>query len=81
MVEGLVAGKVYGRSFVTAKVRAATASGEIFFGNALAFDPTVQVALPALCEGDAVSLADTLTPHVYNISAERALHYVRRPGS
>ena len=39
MVEVLVAGKVYGRSFATAKVHAATCNGQILFVNVLAFDP------------------------------------------
>jgi hypothetical protein len=58
----LVAGKVCGRleqrvgnnsgrPFVMAKVRAATGSGEMLFVNVLAFDPTTQAALLALCEG------------------------------
>jgi single-stranded DNA-binding protein len=76
MIEGLVAGKVYGRPeqrvgnnsgkpFVTAKVRAATAGGETLFVNVLAFDATAQAALLALADGDAVSLAGTLTPKVW----------------
>ncbi len=76
MIEGLVAGKVYGRPeqrvgnnsgkpFVTAKVRAATAGGEMLFVNVLAFDASAQAALLALADGDAVSLAGTLTPKVW----------------
>jgi single-stranded DNA-binding protein len=76
MIEGLVSGKVYGRPeqrvgnnsgkpFVTAKVRAATAGGETLFVNVLAFDATAQAALLALSDGDAVSLAGTLTPKVW----------------
>jgi single-stranded DNA-binding protein len=76
MIEGLVAGKVYGRPeqrtsnssgkrFVTAKVRAATTGGEMLFVNVLAFDSTAQAALLALSDGDAVSLAGTLTPKVW----------------
>ena len=76
MIEGLVAGKVYGRPeqrtgtnsgrpFVTAKVRAATSGGETLFVNVLAFDATAQAALLALSDGDAVSLAGTLTPKVW----------------
>ncbi|WP_084150798.1 single-stranded DNA-binding protein [Azohydromonas australica] len=76
MIEGLVAGKVYGRPeqrvgnnsgkpFVTAKVRAATAGGEMLFVNVLAFDAIAQAALLALADGDAVSLAGTLTPKVW----------------
>ncbi|WP_084150855.1 single-stranded DNA-binding protein [Azohydromonas australica] len=76
MIEGLVAGKVYGRPeqrtgtnsgrpFVTAKVRAATSGGEVLFVNVLAFDATAQAALLALSDGDAVSVAGTLTPKVW----------------
>ncbi|WP_157270747.1 single-stranded DNA-binding protein [Azohydromonas aeria] len=76
MIEGLIAGKVYGRPeqrvgnnsgkpFVTAKVRAATAGGETLFVNVLAFDAGAQAALLALGDGDAVSLAGTLTPKVW----------------
>jgi single-stranded DNA-binding protein len=76
MIEGLVAGKVYGRPeqrtgsnsgrpFVTAKVRAATSGGETLFVNVLAFDAAAQAALLALGDGDAVSLAGTLTPKVW----------------
>jgi single-stranded DNA-binding protein len=76
MIEGLVSGKVYGRPeqrvgnnsgkpFVTAKVRAATNGGDMLFVNVLAFDVAVQAALLALSDGDAVSLAGTLTPKVW----------------
>jgi single-stranded DNA-binding protein len=76
VIDGLVSGKVYGRPeqrvgnnsgkpFVTAKVRAATAGGEMLFVNVLAFDSTAQAALLALSDGDAVSLAGTLTPKVW----------------
>jgi hypothetical protein len=56
---------VYGRSFATAKVPAATCNGQPLFVNVLALDPTAQVALLVLCEGDAVALADTLTPYIW----------------
>jgi single-stranded DNA-binding protein len=76
MIEGLISGKVYGqpeqrvgnnsgKPFVTAKVRAATAGGEIIFVNVLAFDAQAQAALLALSDGDAVSVAGTLTPKVW----------------
>ena len=79
MIEGLIAGKVYGRPeqrvgnnsgkpFVTAKVRAATSGGEMLFVNILAFDPTAQAALLALSDGDAVSLAGTLTQRFGSIA-------------
>ncbi|WP_064736132.1 single-stranded DNA-binding protein [Azohydromonas australica] len=76
MIEALISGKVYGRPeqrvgnnsgkpFVTAKVRAATSGGEALFVNVLAFDAIAQAALLALSDGDAVSLAGTLTPKVW----------------
>ncbi len=76
MIDGLVAGKLYGRperrvgnssgkAFVTAKVRAATAGGETLFVNVLTFDAGAQTALLALADGDAVALAGTLTPKVW----------------
>ncbi|NML17031.1 single-stranded DNA-binding protein [Azohydromonas caseinilytica] len=76
MIEGLVAGKVYGcpeqrtsnstgKVFTVAKVRAATSGGESLFVNVLAFDATAQAALLVLSDGDAVSLAGTLTPKVW----------------
>jgi single-stranded DNA-binding protein len=76
MIEALISGKVYGRPeqrvgnnsgkpFVTAKVRAATSGGETLFVNVLAFDAIAQAALLALLDGDAVSLAGTLTPKVW----------------
>jgi single-stranded DNA-binding protein len=48
-----------------AKVRAATNNGEALFVNVLAFDTSAQAALLALSDGDAVSLAGTLTPKVW----------------
>ncbi|WP_157270921.1 single-stranded DNA-binding protein [Azohydromonas aeria] len=75
MIEGLIAGKVYGRpeqrtgksgrGFVTAKVRAAAGDGEGVFINVLAFSESAQAALLALGDGDAVSLAGTLTPKAW----------------
>ena len=76
MIEGLVAGKVYGkperrvgsnsgRPFVTAKVRAAAGDGEAVFVNVLAFSEQVMAALLALGDGDAVTLAGAMTPKAW----------------
>ena len=76
MIEGLVAGKVYGkperrvgsnsgRPFVTAKVRAPAGDGEAVFVNVVAFEPAVQAALLALGDGDAVTLAGAMTPKAW----------------
>jgi single-stranded DNA-binding protein len=76
MIEGLVAGKVYGkperrmgsnsgRPFVTAKVRAAVGDGEAVFVNVLAFEPSAQAALLALGDGDAVTVAGAMTPKAW----------------
>jgi single-stranded DNA-binding protein len=75
MIEGLVSGKLYGRPeqrtgrsgkpFTVAKVRAAAGDGEGVFVNVLAFSESAQAALLALGDGDAVSLAGTLTPKAW----------------
>lgn len=76
MIEGLIAGKVHGRpeqrtgksgrGFVVAKVRAAVAGdGDAVFVNVLAFSESVQAALLALGDGDAVALVGTLTPKAW----------------
>ena len=75
MIDGLIAGKVYGKPvertskagqpFAVAKVRAAAGDGESLFVNAIAFDAGACAALLALNDGDSVSLAGTLTPKVW----------------
>lgn len=75
MIEALIAGKLYGRAeqrtgksgrpFTVAKVRAAVAEGEVLFVNVVAFSESASAALLALEDGDAVSLAGTLTPKVW----------------
>jgi single-stranded DNA-binding protein len=75
MVDGLIAGKMYGtaqsrtgqsgKTFVTAKVRAASGDGESLFVNVIAFDDKANAALLALDDGDSVALAGTLTPNVW----------------
>lgn len=75
MIDGLIAGKLYGaptekaarngKAFATAKVRAAAGDGECLFVNVIAFDAGVCAALLALDDGDSVALAGTLTPKVW----------------
>lgn len=75
MIEGLIAGKLYstaqartgqsGRDFVTAKVRASASDGETLFVNVITFSESTAAALLALEDGDAVTLAGTLTPKVW----------------
>ncbi|OMG75071.1 single-stranded DNA-binding protein [Burkholderia ubonensis] len=75
MIDGLVSGKLYGkpaertgasgRSFVTAKVRAAVGDGEAMFVNVISFSDDAKAALLALDDGDSVALAGTLTPKVW----------------
>ncbi|MCG5073037.1 single-stranded DNA-binding protein [Paraburkholderia tagetis] len=75
MIEGLIAGKLYGtaqtrtgpsgRVFTTAKVRAAASDGDTLFVNVITFSDSTAAALLALEDGDAVTLAGTLTPKVW----------------
>ncbi|HDR8908084.1 TPA: single-stranded DNA-binding protein [Burkholderia multivorans] len=75
MIDGLISGKLYGtaaertgqsgKTFVTAKVRAAAGDGEALFVNVIAFDDKAKDALLALDDGDSVSLAGSLTPKVW----------------
>lgn len=70
MIDGLIAGTVYGnptervgangKAFVAAKVRAADSDGEGQFVNVVAFDGSVKTALLALSDGDSVSLAGAM---------------------
>ena len=75
MIDGLIAGKVYGvplqkagsngKTYVLAKVRAAAGDGDSLFGNVIAFDDDAQTALLAMGDGDSVALSGTLTPKVW----------------
>jgi single-stranded DNA-binding protein len=75
MIDALIAGKVYGqpkqmtskagKPFATAKVRAAAGEGEALFVNVITFDAGTMAALLALCDGDSVALAGSLTPKVW----------------
>jgi single-stranded DNA-binding protein len=75
MIEGLVAGHIWGEPekrigknnsiFVVAKVRAQGSQPELVIVNVIAFDPVACKALLALRDGDAVSLAGSLSPKVW----------------
>lgn len=75
MIDGLVAGRLYGESerridkagkaFSVAKVRAATNDGEILFVNVIAFEESLCAALALMRDGDSVALAGGLTPRVW----------------
>ena len=75
MIDGLVSGKLFGapsgrtgqsgKTFVTAKLRAAAGDGESLFVNVIAFDDAAKSALLALDDGDSVALSGTLTPKVW----------------
>lgn len=79
MIDGLIAGKVYGqpvqrtaktgKPFAVAKVRVSAGDGEGVFVSVIAFDAAPCAALLALGEGDAVSMAGTLTPKVWTDKA------------
>lgn len=53
------------KPFAIAKVRAAAGDGEGLFVNVIAFDAETVAALLALCDGDSVTLAGSLTPKVW----------------
>lgn len=75
MIDGLVAGRLYGeaerrtdkagKSYSLAKVRAATAEGEMLFVNVIAFDDDLCASLHRLHDGDSVALSGSLNPRVW----------------
>ena len=75
MIDGLVAGRLYGeaerrtdkagKTFALAKVRASTADGEVLFVNVIAFEAGVCASIHALRDGDSVALSGSLTPRVW----------------
>ncbi|MPS93166.1 MAG: single-stranded DNA-binding protein [Comamonas sp.] len=75
MMDGLIAGRLHGqpeqrmgrndKPFVIAKVRAASASGDVLFANCIAFAPDAVAALLALGDGDSIALAGELTPKAW----------------
>jgi single-stranded DNA-binding protein len=74
MIEALVSGKLHGqpaqkiaktgKPFVVAKVRAHAGDSDVFV-NVIAFSQAACEALLALGDGDAVSLAGSLTPKAW----------------
>ena len=75
MIDGLVAGRLYGeaerrtdkagKAYSLAKVRAATAEGEMLFVNVIAFDDDLCASLHRLRDGDSVALSGGLNPRVW----------------
>jgi single-stranded DNA-binding protein len=71
-----VAGKLYGqpeqrmsaktgKSYVIARLRAAAGDGDALFVSCVAFDVAAQAVLLAMEDGDAVTLAGSLTPKAW----------------
>lgn len=75
MIDGLVAGRLYGeaerrtdkagKAYSLAKVRASTAEGEVLFVNVIAFDDDLCASLHRLRDGDSVALSGSLNPRVW----------------
>ena len=75
MIDGLVAGRLYGeaerrtdkagKAYSLAKVRASTAEGEMLFVNVIAFDDDLCASLHRLYDGDSVALSGSLNPRVW----------------
>ena len=76
MIEGMVAGKVFGdpearrgkgdSEFVVAKVRAQNNDAEVVIVNVIVFAAELGAALLDLRDGDAVSLVGSLSPKVWS---------------
>jgi hypothetical protein len=75
MIDGLIAGRLMGdasrrvdktgRDYTVARVLARNKADEEFIVNVIAFDDGACAALLALADGDALSLAGSLTPKVW----------------
>ena len=75
MIDGLVAGRLYGeaerrtdkagKAYSLAKVRASTAEGEVLFVNVIAFGDDLCTSLHRLRDGDSVALSGSLNPRVW----------------
>lgn len=75
MIDALIGGKLYGqpqqrqghngKTFTTAKLRAATNADEAIFVSVIAFAPDAQAALLALGDGESVAVSGELTPKVW----------------
>ncbi|MFA5489744.1 MAG: single-stranded DNA-binding protein [Candidimonas sp.] len=80
MIDALIAGKLYGspkqgtgkngNTYTTAKVKAASGSGETLLCSVIAFDDKAQAVLLALDDGDSVALSGSLTPKVFQAKNE-----------
>ena len=76
MIDALIIGRLHGKPqarqsrtgnpFVTAKVRTPLPNGEVLFVNVIAWRDSVQAALLALDDGDAVALSGELTPKLWH---------------
>ena len=74
MIDGLIAGRIYGdpqsrvdangKTYIVGKVKAATSGGENLLVSVIVFDDAAQQFL-ALGDGDSVALAGSLTPKVW----------------
>ena len=75
MIDGLVAGRLMGdasrridkagRTYIVARALARNRADEEFIVNVIAFDDAPGAALLALADGDALTLAGSLTPNVW----------------
>lgn len=75
MIDGLVAGKLYGapeqrldkgnKPFVVCKVRAISGDGETLFVNVIAFEASTMAILLELTDGESVALSGSLSPRVW----------------
>jgi len=75
MIDGLIAGRLMGeasrrvdktgRTYMVARVLARNKADEEFIVNVIAFDNAACASLLALADGDALSLAGSLTPKVW----------------
>lgn len=76
MIDGLIAGKLFGEAemregknaskFAVAKVKATGADGEAVIVNVISFSVETCAALMALTDGDALALSGSLTPKVWS---------------
>ncbi|QQX83740.1 single-stranded DNA-binding protein [Cupriavidus necator] len=75
MIDGLIAGKLYGKPeeragqrgtlFTVAKVRTTAGDGNSLFVNVIAFADGAQAALLAMDDGDSVALSGSLAPKAW----------------
>jgi single-stranded DNA-binding protein len=75
MIDGLIAGRLMGdasrrvdkagHTYTVARVLARNKADEEFIVNVIAFDAAAGAALLALADGDALSIAGSLTPKVW----------------